>query len=127
MRLNLLLAIVACVALPAPAVAQPRTFPSKPLRILLGYTPGGTADIVARLVGEKLTTTLGQPVVVENRPGASGNIAAQVAAKSTLEPHPRNLLGSFRPRAGSTLTSSSRSTTNRSNHSREHHSACKAS
>lgn len=87
MRLILLLAIVACVALPAPAVAQPRTFPSKPLRILLGYTPGGTADIVARLVGEKLTTTLGQPVVVENRPGASGNIAAQVAAKSTPDGH----------------------------------------
>lgn len=43
MRLILLLAIVACVALPAPAVAQPRPFPSKPLRILLGYTPGGTA------------------------------------------------------------------------------------
>lgn len=48
MRLNLLLAIVACVALPAPAVAQPRTFPSKPLRILLGYTPG-------HLAGEMLT------------------------------------------------------------------------
>lgn len=52
MRLILLLAIVACVALPAPAVAQPRPFPSKPLRILLGYTPGGTADIVARLARE---------------------------------------------------------------------------
>src|SRR5204862_5116170 len=87
MRTHFLLAIVACVALPAPAVAQSQSFPSRPLRILLGYTPGGTSDIVARLVADKLTTALGQPVVVENRPGASGNIAAQAASKATPDGH----------------------------------------
>ena len=80
-----ILALLACLLLPATAFAQ--TFPSKPVRVLLGYTPGGTADIVARLLAEKLATALGQPLVVENRPGASGNIAAQLAAKSTPDGH----------------------------------------
>ena len=60
--------------------AQP--FPSKPIRILLGYSTGGTADNLGRMIAEKLSVRLGQSVLIENRPGASGNIAAQAVAKS---------------------------------------------
>jgi len=57
-------------------------FPTKPIRIILGYSEGGTADNLGRLVAAKLTTALGQSVIFENRPGASGNIAAQFVARS---------------------------------------------
>src|SRR5687767_9769586 len=57
-------------------------FPTKPLRMVVGAAPGGTPDIVARIVGPKLTEQLGQPVVVDNRPGATGAIGADVVAKA---------------------------------------------
>ncbi len=60
--------------------AQP--YPSKPIRIIVPYPPGGTSDILARSVGQKLTETLGQAVVVENKSGATGNIGADFVAKS---------------------------------------------
>ncbi|HEX7607439.1 MAG TPA: tripartite tricarboxylate transporter substrate binding protein [Usitatibacter sp.] len=62
------------------ASAQP--YPSKPIRIIVPYPPGGTSDILARSVGQKLTETLGQSVVVENKSGATGNIGAEFVAKS---------------------------------------------
>jgi tripartite-type tricarboxylate transporter receptor subunit TctC len=67
-------------ALPSPAAAQ--TYPARPIRIVVPYPPGGTSDILARSLGEKLTGSLGQPVVVENKPGANGNLGADFVAKS---------------------------------------------
>ena len=59
-----------------------QVYPAKPVRFLVGFPPGGTSDILARTIGQKLGDALGQQVVIENRPGAGGNIGAEAAAKS---------------------------------------------
>lgn len=69
------------------ARAQPADFPNKPLRIIVPYTPGGTTDIATRLVAEPLARALGQPVVVENRPGANSILGVGVAAISPPDGH----------------------------------------
>lgn len=66
--------------LAAPASAQ--DYPSKPIRLLVGYSPGGSVDASARLIAERLGPMLGQTVVVDNKPGATGNIAADMLARS---------------------------------------------
>ena len=63
--------------------AQAQTYPTKTIHMLVGFAPGGANDILARIVGQKLADSMGQPVVVENRPGAAGLIAAEALAKST--------------------------------------------
>jgi tripartite-type tricarboxylate transporter receptor subunit TctC len=77
------LGIVALLTLAAggSALAQTSNWPSRPLRIISGFAPGGATDIAARAAAQKLTESLGQPVVVENRPGAAGNIAAEMVAR----------------------------------------------
>jgi len=66
-----------------PAVAQAETaWPTKPIRILVGFAAGGSTDVTARIIGQALSERLGQPVVIENRAGAGGNIAADAAAKA---------------------------------------------
>ncbi|THC39314.1 LacI family transcriptional regulator [Massilia sp. Mn16-1_5] len=65
-----------------PAIAQPETYPSRPVRIFVPFAPGGSNDVVARLVGERLSQIWKQPVIVENKPGAGGNIGAEAVAKS---------------------------------------------
>lgn len=69
----------------SPADAQTSAYPDKPMKILLGYSPGGGADIIARLIAENLSARLHQAAIVDNRPGASGNIAAQLAARSPAD------------------------------------------
>src|SRR6267378_4504442 len=59
-----------------------QSYPTKPVRIVVPYTPGGTVDIVARMIGERLTETLGRTFVIDNRAGASGNIGAELVAKA---------------------------------------------
>ncbi|MBX9701607.1 MAG: tripartite tricarboxylate transporter substrate binding protein [Acetobacteraceae bacterium] len=72
----------------APAAARAQTgFPARPLRIIVPFPAGGAADLTARLVGERMGASLGQPVVVENRAGAGGNIAAEATARATPDGH----------------------------------------
>jgi len=75
--------IFAAVALAAlAAVAQAQAWPSKPIKWVVPFAPGGTTDILARTVGEKLAVALGQPVIIENKPGAGGGVGAEFTAKS---------------------------------------------
>jgi tripartite-type tricarboxylate transporter receptor subunit TctC len=74
-------AVLACLA--APALGQ--EYPAKQVRVVLPFPPGGGSDLIARVVAQKLTGSLGQPVVVDNRAGASGNIAAEIVAKSAAD------------------------------------------
>lgn len=77
------LAALTALATGGPAAAQ--AFPSKPIKIVVPYTPGGPTDIPARLVGQKLAELLGQPVIIENKPGAGGNIGADAVAKASAD------------------------------------------
>lgn len=74
------LAAVSALAFSGAALAQ--AWPAKPIKIIVPYPPGGTSDILARAVGQKLAEQYGQPVIVENKPGATGNIGADFVAKS---------------------------------------------
>jgi tripartite-type tricarboxylate transporter receptor subunit TctC len=67
------------------ATAQAQTWPSKPIKIIVPYPAGGTSDILARAIGPKITEMLGQQVLVENKPGATGNLGADAVAKSPAD------------------------------------------
>src|SRR5215467_11215954 len=72
------LAILAAALCAAPAVAE--SYPTRPIRLYVAFPPGGAADIVTRLVAQPLSARLGQPVVVENKPGSGGNIVGELIA-----------------------------------------------
>jgi tripartite-type tricarboxylate transporter receptor subunit TctC len=76
-----LLATLFCAA----AAAQGQDFPSKPIRIIVPYSPGGGTDTVARLIAQKLTAAFGQSVIVDNKPGASANIGAEMVARAPAD------------------------------------------
>lgn len=78
-------ALTAGIALIAGGQAVAQNFPQKPVRTVIGYTPGGTTDVVARIIGQKLTELWGQSVIVDSRPGAAGNIGAENIAKSPAD------------------------------------------
>lgn len=75
------LGVVVAAAAPIDALAQ--VYPNKPVRLLVGFTGGSTSDVIGRVVAQKLAEGLGQNVIVENRPGAGANIAAEVVAKAS--------------------------------------------
>ena len=78
--------LVAFLALALPCeTALSQAYPSRPIRMVVGFPPGGGTDVVARIISPKLSENLGQPVVIENRPGATGTVAAAAVAKSPAD------------------------------------------
>jgi tripartite-type tricarboxylate transporter receptor subunit TctC len=67
------------------AVANAQTYPSRPIRLISPYAPGGGSDTLARVLGQKMAETIGQPVVVDNRPGAAGSLGAEMVARATAD------------------------------------------
>lgn len=86
LRRRPLLAATAAAVFARPALAQ-EGFPNRPIRLVVGFTPGGATDISARAIGPKMSEVLGQPVIVENRPGAGSNLASEVVARSPADGH----------------------------------------
>jgi tripartite-type tricarboxylate transporter receptor subunit TctC len=85
-RRNFLHLAAGAAALPAVSrVARAQAYPTRPVRIIVGFPPGGTADIVARLMGQRLSERLGQPFVIENRPGAGGNIGTEAVVRAPAD------------------------------------------
>ena len=80
MKLATLSLLALSLAVAVPAAGQ--QYPNRAIRVVVGFSPGGGTDVSARIIGRKLNESLGQPVVIENRPGASGNTAAGLVAKS---------------------------------------------
>jgi tripartite-type tricarboxylate transporter receptor subunit TctC len=83
--MRFLFVLIAAALFSGPAAAQ--GYPSQPIKFVVPFTPGTGMDIIARQVGPRLTERLGQPVVVENRPGASGNIGAEIVARAAPDGH----------------------------------------
>src|SRR5688572_24093769 len=84
MRVKSFSVLAALVLVPLLALAQ-EPFPSKPIRIVVNFPPGGSVDMMGRSIAQKLSESIGQPVVVENRAGAGGNIGAEAVAKSPAD------------------------------------------
>jgi tripartite-type tricarboxylate transporter receptor subunit TctC len=84
-RARALVLALGAFAILVPAAAPAQTYPAKPIRLVVPFPAGGSLDVVARAIGQKLTEAWGQPVVIDNRPGAGGNIGADLVAKSPAD------------------------------------------
>ena len=91
-------AIAATLALAYAAGSKAAEYPTQPIRIVVGFSAGGTTDIIARLIGQELTQRWGQPVTIDNRPGAGGNLGADLVAKAKPDGYTL-LMGSVGPLA----------------------------
>jgi tripartite-type tricarboxylate transporter receptor subunit TctC len=81
-------------ALPAlPRIGRTLDYPTRPVRIIVGYPPGGPSDIVARLIGQSLSERLNQPFIIENRPGAGGNVGTEVVVRAAPDGYTLLLVG----------------------------------
>ena len=90
----LCIAIVAHASISAWAAGADK-YPSKPIRMIVGFTPGGSDDYVGRVVAQRITERLGQPVIVDNRPGAGGNVGAEITAHSLADGYTLSSCGSI--------------------------------
>src|SRR5262245_12275709 len=83
-------------ALPAVSrIAWAQNYPTRPVRIVVGFAPGGAADIVARLIGQWLSERLDQQFIIENRPGAASNIATEAVVRAPADGYTLLLVGAF--------------------------------
>src|SRR5437868_10928987 len=69
---------IACAAMPSLA----QQYPTRAVRIVVGFAPGGSADVLSRIMGQRLSESLGQPVIIENRPAAGGTVATEIVSKA---------------------------------------------
>lgn len=84
-RRSALLGVAALLSATTTAFAQPAAWPAKPIRLIVPYPPGGSSDIIARSISQPLSELLKQPVIVENKPGANGNLGADFVAKAPAD------------------------------------------
>ena len=85
MRTLRVLPLLFLAAAAAPSLAAESAYPARPIRVIVGFPPAGSADIFARLMGQKLSESFAHPVVIENRPGAATSIAAERVAKAPAD------------------------------------------
>ena len=83
MKVLLSLWTSAAICVPVLALAADAAYPTRPIRLLVPYGPGGNADILGRLVGARMAEAMGQPVIIDNRPGASGLLGSEIVARSS--------------------------------------------
>src|SRR6516165_8662775 len=93
-RRNFLHLVAGAAALPAISrIARAQVYPTRPVRIVIGFAPGGPSDIVARLIGQWLSERLGQQFIIDNRPGAGGNIGTEAVVRSPADGYTLLLVG----------------------------------
>jgi tripartite-type tricarboxylate transporter receptor subunit TctC len=79
--------VLGVLVLPVASLAQTPTWPTKPVRIIVGWPPGGNVDVISRMLNEDIGKRISQPIVVDNRPGATGTIGVRTAVRSEADGH----------------------------------------